>query len=43
MKFTGQIPSRIVIAMVENEAFNGSFPFNFKHFNLSDIKTFVDG
>src|SRR6267154_295278 len=44
--FTGQIPSRIVIAMVENQAFNGYYernPFNFKHFNLSSIKIYVDG
>src|SRR5213083_1754203 len=44
--FTGQIPSRIVIAMVGNEAFNGSYrrnPFNFKHFHLSSIKIYVDG
>lgn len=44
--FTGQIPSRIVIAMVENQAFNGSYvrnPFNFKHFNLNSIKIYVDG
>src|SRR6266516_491996 len=44
--FTGQIPSRIVIAMVENQAFNGSFecnPFNFKHFGLTSIKIYVDG
>ena len=44
--FTGQIPSRIVIGMVENQAFNGAYdrnPFNFKHFNLSSIKIYVDG
>ena len=44
--FTGQIPSRIVIAMVDNQAFNGSYernPFNFRHFNLSSIKIYVDG
>jgi hypothetical protein len=44
--FTGQIPSRIVIGLVRNEAFNGSYqynPFNFKHFNLSSIKIYVDG
>ena len=44
--FTGQIPSRIVIAMVRNQAFNGSYdrnPFNFSHFNLSSIKIYVDG
>src|SRR5213083_2777137 len=44
--FTGQIPSRIVVAMVDNEAFNGSYrrnPFNFKHFHLGSIKIYVDG
>jgi hypothetical protein len=44
--FTGQIPSRIVIGMVNNAAFNGSYrhnPFNFKHFDLSSIKIYVDG
>ena len=44
--FTGQIPSRIVIGLVRNEAFNGSYmcnPFNFKHFNLSGIKIYIDG
>lgn len=44
--FTGQIPSRIVIGLVANEAFNGAYnrnPFNFKHYNLSSIKIYVDG
>lgn len=44
--FTGQIPSRIVVGMVDNAAFNGAFnrnPYNFKHFNLSSIKIYVDG
>jgi hypothetical protein len=44
--FTGQTPSRIVIGMVDNAAFNGSYthnPFHFKHFNLSSIKIYVDG
>ncbi len=44
--FTGQIPSRIVIALVNNESFNGSYsrnPFNLKHYNLSSIKIYVDG
>src|SRR5688572_29242794 len=44
--FSGQIPSKIVIGMVENQAFNGSYEcnlFNFKHFNLTSIKIYVDG
>jgi hypothetical protein len=43
---TGQIPSRIVIGLVRNDAFNGTFdrnPFNFRNFNLSSIKIYVDG
>jgi hypothetical protein len=44
--FTGQIPTRLVIGCVDNDAFNGSYtknPFNFKHMNLSQIKVFLDG
>ena len=44
--FTGQIPSRIVIGMVDNAAFNGAYdrnPFHFKHFDLSSIKVYIDG
>ncbi len=44
--FSGQLPTRVVIGCVDNEAFNGSYarnPFNFKHFNLSQIKLYLDG
>src|SRR6266536_5161155 len=44
--FAGQLPTRVVIGCVENEAFNGSYirnPFNFKHFDLSQIKLYLDG
>jgi len=44
--FTGQLPRRIVIGLVDNEAFNGSVahnPFNFKHFSLSEIALYLDG
>ena len=36
--FTGQLPARIVLALVENDAFNGTLKknaFNFKNFDLS--------
>ena len=36
--FTGQLPSRLVIGCVDNDAFNGNYvknPFNFKHYALS--------
>ena len=44
--FSGQLPTRIVIGCVDNEAFNGApnrNPFNFKHFNLRQLKIYLDG
>jgi len=44
--FSGQLPTRIVIGCVDNDAFNGSYtknPFNFKHMNLSQLKVYLDG
>ena len=44
--FSGQLPTRLVIGCVDNDAFNGSYeknPFNFKHYNLSQIKVYLDG
>ena len=40
------LPKRVVIALVESEAVTGSYsknPFNFKHYNLSNISLTVDG
>jgi len=44
--FSGQLPSRLVIGIVGNEAFNGTFnrnPFNFAHYNLMEISVYFDG
>ena len=44
--FSGQLPTRIVIGLVSNRAFNGhaeSNPFNFQHFNLNEIALYLDG
>ena len=44
--FTGQIPNKVVLGMVANEAFNGAYdksPFNFKHYNLISACLIVDG
>ena len=44
--FQGQLPNRVFVAMVDNDAFTGSFkkdPFEFKHYNLSKIGCFVNG
>jgi len=44
--FSGQLPTRLVIGLVSNRAFNGhaeSNPFNFQHFNLSEIGVYLDG
>ena len=44
--FLGQLPKRVVIGMVDNDAFNGAFdknPFNFKHNDLNFLALYVDG
>lgn len=44
--FSGQLPTRIVIGLVDNRAFNGDRernPFNSQHFNLSEIAVYLDG
>ena len=44
--FTGQLPTRLVLGCVDNDAFNGTYiknPFNFKHLNLSQLKVYIDG
>lgn len=44
--FSGQLPTRLVIGCVDNDAFNGSYaknPFNFKHYGLSQLKLYLDG
>jgi len=44
--FSGQIPTRIVIGLVRNDAFNGSTtrnPFNFQNFKLTEISVYSDG
>ena len=42
----GQLPRRAFVAMVSNNAFNGTYsknPFNFKHFNCNYICSYIDG
>ena len=42
----GQIPKRIVLGLVDIEAYNGSYrtnPFNFNHHNLTQVGVYVDG
>jgi len=44
--FTSQIPRRLTIALVANKAFNGDLslsPFNFQHFNLTQISVHAGG
>ena len=44
--FSGQLPTRLVIGCVDNDAFNGSYgknPYNFKHYNLNKLKVYLDG
>lgn len=44
--FADQVPTRIVIGLVESEAFNGDAgksPFIFKHYNVSQIHVMTGG
>ena len=44
--FISQLPTRLIVSLVDSDAFNGTYkknPFNFKHHNLSYIAVFVDG
>ena len=44
--FTGQVPNRLVVALLKQTAFNGAIgdnPFNFQKFSLSTIKVLVSG
>jgi hypothetical protein len=44
--FNGQMPVRLIIGMVDNDAYNGVYdknPFNFKNYDLAHIKIFLDG
>ena len=44
--FLGQLPKRLVIGMVDNDAFNGAYeknPFHFKHNKLNFLALYVDG
>ena len=44
--FTGQLPTRLVLGCVDNDAFNGNYrknPFNFKHYNMTQLNVYLDG
>jgi ribonucleoside-diphosphate reductase beta chain len=44
--FNGQIPRRLVICLVDNDAFHGSYkktPFNFKHYHATSIQITAGG
>ena len=44
--FNGQLPKRLVLCMVTNKAYEGAFdenPYNFQHFNLSELNINYNG
>ena len=44
--FLGQIPKRIVLVLVDTEAYNGNYsanPFHFKHHSLTQVGVYVEG
>jgi hypothetical protein len=43
--FMGQLPTRVIIGLLDNDAYNGSYkknPFNFKNYNLTKISLQLD-
>lgn len=43
--FSGRIPNTVIVAMVESEAYNGTYsknPFNFQHFGVNGINLLVN-
>jgi len=43
---SGQLPTRLVVGLVDNRGFNGDRThnsFNFQHYNLSEISVYLDG
>lgn len=44
--YLGAMPQRVIIGLVDNESFNGTFrsnPFDFKHYDLNFVSVYVDG
>jgi len=44
--FAGTLPTRLVIGLVDNSAYNGNYelnPFNFRHYDLNQLKVVLDG
>ena len=44
--FMGQVPGRVIVGLVDTDAFNGSFaknPYNFKNYKITDISLKSDG
>ena len=44
--FSGQLPVRLIVGLVDNRAYNGDRernPFNFRHFSLTEIGIYLDG
>ena len=44
--YSGQLPTRMVVGLVTNQAFSGHRernPFNFQHFGVSEISLYLDG
>jgi len=44
--FLGQLPKRLIVGFVDNDAYNGSFqknPFNFNHYNINFFSLVKDG
>ena len=43
--FSGQLPVRLIVGLVDNRAYNGDRernPFNFQHFSLTEVGVYLD-
>ena len=44
--FSGQLPVRLIIGLVDNRAYNGDRernPFNFQHYSITEVGVYLDG
>lgn len=44
--FQGQVPTRVIVGLVDTDAFNGRYsknPFNYKHYSITKVSLQVDG
>jgi hypothetical protein len=44
--FSGQLPTRLLVSMVDTDSYNGTYaknPYNFKHYEMTQLRLYLDG